>query len=168
MKKTQLVMVWLLPLIVIGGLFYPFLGYLVLAMMMVLLVMSLFKGRYWCWNLCPRGAFLDIVMAKISINKPIPKIFLKQWFRWLVFILFMSFVSLRVIRTGGNWIAIGSVFVAMCILSTIVAIVLGVVTKHRAWCMICPMGTLQDKIGKIVKKKQKNLELTARLTARES
>lgn len=156
MEKTQLAMVWLLPLIVIGGLFYPFLGYLVLAMMAVLLVMSLFKGRYWCWNLCPRGAFLDIVLSRVSINKPIPKFFLKQWFRWLVFVLFMSFIISRLIRTGGNLIAIGSVFVMMCILTTIIAIVLGVVTKHRGWCMICPMGTLQDKIGKILIKKQKS------------
>ena len=149
-------MVWFLPLIVIGGLFYPFLGYLVLAMMAVFLVMALFKRRYWCWNLCPRGAFLDIVLSKISINQAIPKIFLKFWFRWLVFILFMSFIMLRLIHAGGNLIAIGSVFVMMCILTTIIAIVLGVVTKHRAWCVICPMGTLQDKIGKILIKKQKS------------
>ncbi len=156
MKKTQMVMIWCLPFIVIGGLFYPFLGYLVLAMMAVLLVMALFKGRYWCWNLCPRGAFLDIVLSKISINKAIPKIFIKQWFRWLVFVVFMIFIIFRLIHTGGNLIAIGSVFVVMCILSTIIAIVLGVATKHRAWCVICPMGTLQDKIGKILIKKQKS------------
>jgi polyferredoxin len=147
-------MIWFLPLIVIGGLFYPLLGYLVLAMMMVLLVMALFKGRYWCWNLCPRGAFLDIVLSKISINKALPKIFLKSWFRWLVFVLFMSFIMFRLIYAGGNLIAIGSIFVVMCILTTIIAIVLGIVTKHRGWCMICPMGTLQDEIGKILKKKQ--------------
>lgn len=156
MKKTQIVMIWFLPLIVIGGLFYPLLGYLVLAMMVALLVMALFKGRYWCWNLCPRGAFLDIVLSKISINKAIPKIFIKTWFRWLVFVLFMSFIMLRLIYAGGNLITIGSVFVAMCILTTIIAIVLGVVTKPRGWCMICPMGTLQDEIGKILKKKQKS------------
>jgi len=154
MKKTQIFTIWFLPLIVIGGLIYPFLGYFVLAMMIVLLVMALFKGRYWCWNLCPRGAFLDIVLSKMSTNKAIPKIFLKSWFRWLVFVLFMSFIIFRLIRTGGNLIAIGSVFVVMCILTTIIAIILGAATKHRAWCMICPMGTLQDKIGEILKKKQ--------------
>jgi len=31
-KRSQLVMVWLLPLIIIGGLFYPLLGYLVFFM----------------------------------------------------------------------------------------------------------------------------------------
>ena len=149
MKKTQVIMIWFLPLIVIGGLFYPLLGYLVLAMMAILLTLAFFKGRYWCWNFCPRGAFLDIVLSKVSLNNPLPKSFLKQWFRWLIFVLFMSFLILRIVLTGGNLVAIGSVFVVMCILTTIISIALGVLTKHRGWCMICPMGTLQEKIGKI-------------------
>jgi ferredoxin-type protein NapH len=153
MKKTQVIMIWFLPLIVIGGLFYPFLGYLVVAMMGIFLTLAFFKGRYWCWNLCPRGAFLDIVLSKASLNKPVPGSFTRQWLRWLVFFIFMSFLIFRIIRAGGNLIAIGSVFVVMCILTTIISVILGVSTKHRAWCMICPMGTLQEKIGKISSKK---------------
>jgi polyferredoxin len=149
MKKTQKIMIWFLPFIVIGGLFYPLLGYLVVAMMAVFLTLSFFKGRYWCWNLCPRGAFLDIVMSKASLNKPLPKIFLKQWFRWLIFVLLMSFLIFRIVYAGGNLIAVGSVFVVMCILTTIISIILGVLTKHRGWCMICPMGMLQEKINKM-------------------
>lgn len=148
MKKSQKIMIWLLPLIVIGGLFYPWLGYLVGAMMATLLILSLFKGRYWCWHLCPRGAFLDILLSKVSRNKSIPKIFTKSWFRWSIFALFMSFLVFRVVSTGGNLIAIGAVFVSMCIITTTIAIILGVSTRHRSWCMICPMGTLQEKLGK--------------------
>ena len=149
MKKTPKIMVWFLPLIVMGGLFYPLLGYLVVAMMAIFLTLAFFKGRYWCWNLCPRGAFLDIVLSKVSTNNSLPKIFSKQWFRWLIFALFMSFIIFRIVHAGDNLIAIGSVFVGMCILTTIISIVLGVATKHRGWCMICPMGTFQEKIGKI-------------------
>jgi ferredoxin-type protein NapH len=156
MKKTQVIMIWFLPLIVIGGLFYPLLGYLVVAMMAIFLTLAFFKGRYWCWNFCPRGAFLDIVLSKVSLNKPLPKSFVKEWFRWLIFALFMSFLIIRIVRTGGNLVAIGSVFVVMCVLTTIISIILGVLTKHRGWCMICPMGTLQDKIGKIFTHKMKN------------
>ena len=144
-------MVWFLPVIVAGGLFYPLSGYLVVAMMVALLTISIFKGRYWCWNLCPRGAFLDIILSKISFKKPIPSIFTKQWFRWLIFALFMGFIIFRIIHAGGSWIAIGTVFVAMCLITTIISIILGIATKHRGWCMICPMGTLQDKISKITK-----------------
>jgi len=56
---------------------------------------------------------------------------------------------LQIIRTGGSIKAIGLVFVIMCAVSTVIATILGIATKHRAWCMICPMGLLQEKIGKI-------------------
>lgn len=146
-------MLWLLPLIVIGGLFNPFLGYLVVAMMVFFLTLSFFKGRYWCWNLCPRGAFLDIVLAKISLKRPLPSILSKQWFRWLVFVLFISFLIFRVIRASGNLVTIGSVFVLMCLVTTAISIIMGILTKHRGWCVICPMGTLQEKIGRISRPK---------------
>lgn len=149
MKKTQLIMLWLLPVILIGGLFYPLLGYLVVGMMAFLLALSFFKARYWCWNLCPRGAFLDIVMSKASLNKPVPRFFAKNWFRWAVLVLLMSFLVIRIIRSGGNLIIIGSVFVGMCLITTIISVILAVFTKHRGWCAICPMGLLQAKIGKI-------------------
>ncbi|MBU1852794.1 MAG: 4Fe-4S binding protein [Candidatus Omnitrophica bacterium] len=150
-KRSQILMLWFLPLITLGGLFNPILGYLVLAMMVFFLTLSYFKGRFWCWNLCPRGAFLDIIMSKASFKKPVPKVFTRHWFRWIIFILFSSFLMFRIIRTGGNIIAIGAVFVSMCIVTTIISIVLGVATRHRSWCMICPMGTLQDKIGRMSK-----------------
>ena len=142
-------MVWFLPLVVIGGFFYPMLGYLVLLAILFMLVLSIFKARFWCWNFCPRGSFLDLGLSKISRNKAIPKIFTKQWFRWSVFALIMSLFVFRLITAGGSRRAIGLIFVIMCLTSTIIAIILGIATKHRAWCMICPMGLLQEKIGKI-------------------
>ena len=150
----QFFTMWFLPLIVIGGLFQPFLGYLVVAMMAVLLVLSYFKRRYWCWHICPRGAFLDIVLSKLSRNKPIPKLFTKQWFRWFVLILFIVMLVLRFLNTEGDLIAIGTVFVVMCLVTTIVSIVIGVPTKHRGWCAICPMGTLQEKINNTRQKRK--------------
>ncbi len=155
-KKAQLIMIWFLPLIVVGGLFFPLLGYIVLAMMIFFLTLSAFKGRYWCGHLCPRGAFLDIVLSKASRNKSFPKFFPTKWFRWLMLISFMGFFIYRIVRVGGSLFAIGAVFVSMCLITTIISIVLGVATKYRGWCVICPMGTLQDKIYKIVTSISKN------------
>ena len=157
MKKTQSIMLWFLPLIVIGGIFIPLLGYLVIAMMAFFLTLSFFKGRYWCWNLCPRGAFLDIAISRFSFNRAPPKIFSRQWFRWTVFGLFIIFLTFRILKTGGNFIAIGAVFVGMCLLTTIISIILGVTTKHRGWCTICPMGTLQNKIAELGQAKFKKI-----------
>lgn len=142
-------MVWFLPLIVIGGLFYPMLGYLVVGMMAFFLTLAFFKGRYWCWNLCPRGAFLDIVVSRASMNKPFPAFFASHWFRLLVFVSFMLFLIFRIIRSGGNPVIIGAIFVGMCLGTTVIAFALGIFTKHRGWCAICPMGFLQEKVGKI-------------------
>lgn len=153
MKRSQLIMMWFLPLIVIGGLFNPILGYLVVAMMAYFLTLSFFKGRYWCWNLCPRGAFLDIVLSKCSLNKPLPGIFKREWFRWLILVILMVFLISRIVRTGGNLIAIGSVFVGMCLLTTVISIIIGIATKHRGWCAICPMGNIQEKINKLSRQK---------------
>ncbi|MBF0531947.1 MAG: 4Fe-4S binding protein [Candidatus Omnitrophica bacterium] len=147
-KLSQWIMVWLLPLIVIGGLFVPLLGYLVIGMMLFLLVLSYFKPRYWCGNFCPRGSFLDLGLSRFSAKRPYPKIFSRPWFRWLVLTILMSFLSWRLYLTGGSPTKIGLVFVIMCLITTIIAIVLGIFTKHRAWCVICPMGLLQEQIGK--------------------
>ena len=38
---------------------------------------------------------------------------------------------------------IGMVFVTLCILTTSIAILFGVIISPRAWCSFCPMGTLK-------------------------
>ena len=151
-KKTQLITIWLLPIILIGGVFFPVLGYLVVGMMAFFLILSFFKGRFWCWNFCPRGAFLDIVMPKFSMNRPVPIFFTKPIFRWGLFFLFMGFLLLRVSRSGKDLLTVGAIFVSMCIITSLISIAVGVFTKSRGWCMFCPMGTLQDRIGTLKKK----------------
>lgn len=140
-------MLWLLPLVTIGGLFFPLLGYLVFFMMLFFLALSYFKGRFWCSHLCPRGAFLDVVLSKFSLRNKIPKVFLRAGFKWAFFIIFMGFFIFQLAVCPKTFAAIGFVFVRMCIVTTIIAIILGVPLRERAWCAICPMGTLQAKIG---------------------
>lgn len=152
LKKSQLITIWLLPLIVVGGFFNPYLGYLVIAMMVFLLALSFFKGRYWCWNLCPRGAFLDGVISNVSLKKKVPGFFVNYWFRLLVFIGFMGFLVFRLVKMGESLAKIGTIFVSMCALTTVIVIILGVLYKPRGWCMMCPMGFLQERIHGINKK----------------
>jgi polyferredoxin len=154
-KKSQLIMLWLLPLIVIGGLFNNYLGYLVIAMMTFLLILAFFKKRYWCWNLCPRGAFLDLVVGPLSKNKKIPKFFFDNRFRIAVFAALISFLVIRILSTGGNLKAIGLIFVSMCLVTTILAFIMGLFFSKRAWCSLCPMGFLQEQIHNLNKTKKK-------------
>lgn len=158
--SSQSLMLWFLPIIVIGGLFIPFLGYLVFFMMLFFLPLSYFKGRFWCSHLCPRGAFLDLVLSKFSLRKNIPKIFLTQKFKWLFFTIFMAFFISQLVISPKNIGAIGFVFVKMCIITTIIAVILGVPLRERAWCAICPMGTLQSKIGKFRQKSEAKYQKT--------
>ncbi len=155
MKKYQKIMIWFLPLIVIGGIFVPYLGYLMLIMMAIFLPLSYFKGRFWCSNLCPRGAFLDGILSKVSFGNNFPKLFSNIKFRWGIFVLFVLFITYRLSQTGGSIILIGAVFVSMCLITTIISIVLGVATRHRAWCALCPMGTLQGKLHTLRNKNKK-------------
>lgn len=148
-------MIWFLPIIVIGGLFYPPLGYLVAIMMIFFTILSYFRGRYWCSNLCPRGAFLDIVLSKFSLKRKFPSLFISNTFRWTVFFLFMIFFIFQLVTAEKTFYAIGFVFVRMCILTTIISVVIGIPIHHRAWCSFCPMGTLQTKIATVGKSRRK-------------
>jgi polyferredoxin len=58
-SMVQYLMAFGLPLIVIGGLFTPRLGLLAGGLMLTSIVLSLWKGRFWCGWVCPRGSFLD-------------------------------------------------------------------------------------------------------------
>ena len=153
-KNAQKIMVWFLPLIIFGGLFYPPMGYLVFLMMLFFLVLAYFKGRLWCSRFCPRGSFLDLVLSQASLKRQVPRLFLKKWFRWVIFAFFIAFFIFRLATVEKTFPKIGFVFVQMCLLSTLVAIALGIFIRERAWCVICPMGTLQGRIGAIRSKKK--------------
>lgn len=141
-KISQLIMLWFLPLIIIGGLFFPLLGYIVFFMMLSFLILSYFRGRFWCSHLCPRGSFLDLVLSKFSLKNKLPNFLTSKKFRWGFFWFFMVFFIFQLIIVPKTIPAIGFVFVRMCLITTIIAVVLGIPLKERAWCAFCPMGTL--------------------------
>ena len=151
-KITQPIMVWFLPVIVFGGILFPLLGYLVLLMMIFFLTLSYFKGRLWCVYLCPRGAFQDLVVRKIGRVRPLPRVFRKFRFKWLLFDVFISLFIIQFIMAEKTLSSIGFVFVRMCLVTTLIAVFMGITIRARAWCAICPMGTLQLKINSLGKR----------------
>jgi polyferredoxin len=151
-KDTQPIALWFLFVVIFGGVIWPALGLLVLGFMIFFLVLAYFRGRYWCANLCPRGAFLDLWLSKISAGKPLNNFLTRPKTRWLIFVLFMAFFAWQIIAAPKNPVGIGFVFVRMCLITTLIAIFIGLPWKARAWCAVCPMGTLQGKISTLRRK----------------
>ena len=153
-RISQAVMIWFLPIIIIGGVVFPVLGYLVFLMMIFFFALAYFKGRFWCGHLCPRGAFLDIALKRLSRGKRIPRLLADKKFRWSVFAVVIAFFIFQFIVSPKDLFSIGTVFVRMCLITTLIAIVIGIPIHERAWCIVCPMGMLQEKIGSLRRHKQ--------------
>lgn len=141
-------MALLLPFVLVGGYYYPTIGFIVVGLITLFLVLASRRGRMYCGWLCPMGAFHERFLSKISLNKTIPKMFKSTWFRWVVFIVMMGFMLNRLWAAWGDTEAIGSVFRTMWIVSMTLAIGMGIYFKARIWCTICPMGSLQGVVSK--------------------
>ena len=132
----------------VGGIFFPKLGYILLLVFATLLIIAPFRGRWFCGNLCPRGSFVDFWLAPLSRRLAIPPFLRSMWIRIPIFIALMGFMLFRLIGTQGIVDRIGMVFVTLCIITTSVAILFGVIITPRTWCTFCPMGTLQRMLDR--------------------
>ncbi|MBP2030493.1 polyferredoxin [Methanohalophilus levihalophilus] len=142
---------WIIVLIAaIGGLWYPILGYMMLVVMVTLLTTSVFRGRWFCGNLCPRGSLYDFVLGKFSRKQNIPKILSSLWIRVPAIVFMMSLMVNRLsiaLTTQNTFEKVGTIFASMCLTTTIVATLMGGYFSSRTWCTVCPMGTMQRIIG---------------------
>ncbi len=147
-KESQLLMALFLPFVLVGGYFCPKIGFTVVGLITLFLVLSSRRGRFYCGWLCPMGAFHERFLAKVSLHRPVPKLFKTSWFRWLVFVVMMGFMTTRLVMAWGDVKAVGGVFRTMWIVSMTLAIGLGIYFKSRVWCVICPMGLMQGTASK--------------------
>lgn len=144
---TQWALLALVPIVIIGGQFFPKLGFIVPVVMVTGLVGGFFGGRWVCGHLCPRGGFLERILAKISLNRGVPVFFRHYTFRWVLFGLLMGFMVYRISLNPGEADHWGRVFIQMCLITTSIGIVLGVVFHPRTWCAACPVGTFSSTVG---------------------
>lgn len=126
---------------------YPLLGLLALICMFAPVLISLFAGRYWCGNYCPRGAFLASFLASFSLMKTPPAFMKTAPFRVLFFFSLISLFSWQIIQVWGNWTAVGFVFFRVVFLTTILGLILGYLYIPRTWCLFCPMGSLSNLLA---------------------
>ncbi|MEL7564752.1 MAG: FAD-binding oxidoreductase [Dehalobacterium sp.] len=151
---------WIFTLLVgIGGLWFPKLGLLVILVILSLLMMSFFKGRYWCGNFCPHGSLFDSIIMPVSRNKHIPsflksKIWVALFFIWFGFNMGRKILKVSAIfGTLPFWDKLGYVFVTTYLMVIITGGLLSLFVAPRTWCQFCPMGTMQKgsyKLGKLL------------------
>lgn len=139
---------WLgLPLVVIGGWFYPKLGFFLLACMIGAIGIAFYKGRAWCDWMCPRGSFYDLILKKLSFQKEIPAFFRKKAVRFLVLGTLLSILGVQIYFAWGDIDELGLVMVRVLTVTTTAGILLGIIYQQRIWCHICPMGTISNYLA---------------------
>ena len=146
-NKLQGYLYWVLLTFLAAGLFFPAIGLLAIICMLAPVVVSVFRGRYWCGNFCPRGSFYDNVLAKFSPKKTIPAVFRTNSFRIFVLLLIMTAFSMQMYFAWGDLDAMGMVFLRVILITTLLGIVLGVFFHQRTWCTFCPMGSFASWIA---------------------
>jgi polyferredoxin len=138
----------LFPAVIAGGWFYPKIGFFLLLCMAGALGLAVFKGRSWCDWMCPRGSFYDVFLSRLSRNRSIPAVMKRTWFRASVLAALLAALGLQVASAWGDAEAVGIAFMRVLVVTTTAGIVLGATFQQRAWCHICPMGTLGSWISK--------------------
>lgn len=136
-----------LPLVIIGGWFFPKLGYFLLACMVGAIGIAFYKGRAWCDWMCPRGSFYDLFLQKISAKRAIPPFFRKKGFRIFVLAMMLGILGTQIYVAWPDADSIGLAMVKLLTATTIIGIVLGALYQQRIWCHFCPMGTLSNYIA---------------------
>lgn len=133
-----------LPLVVIGGWFYPKLGFLLMGCMVGALGIAAFRGRQWCDWLCPRGSFYDLFLDRVSRKATIPLFFRRTGTRIGMILLLFSVLGIQIYYAWPGVDAIGKAFVVVLTVTTSIGIVVGIGIHPRTWCTVCPMGTIAN------------------------
>lgn len=142
---------WILGLVMVSvlalGWRYPLVGFVVPVAMVAGIIGGFYRGRWVCGNVCPRGSFLDSWFCLVSAKKEMPALLKKNGFRWVMLSVLMGFMLFRLSQNPGDLNHWGSVFWQMCLVTTVVAVGLGLRYSARSWCSFCPVGTLASSVG---------------------
>jgi ferredoxin-type protein NapH len=147
-RRTAAWLWWMLPIVAVGGWFYPYLGYLLIPCMLAPFLIGLYRGRHWCGWLCPRGAFYDYVMPRFSGRRRTPAWLRSNPFRIGLLAFLMGMMAFQIARVWPDPKAIGLVFVLLLGVTTLAGIGLAVAFSQRSWCTVCPMGSTAFWVSK--------------------
>lgn len=137
----------ILPAVLLVGYLYPVVGLVMLLCMGAAVGVSFFRGRLWC-DVCPRGAFYDLVVKRLKVKRRIPRFVRTVWFRLFMMGVFMTIVAVRLSAAWGDVAAMGRVFFMILAITTVVGLAFSVFFNPRSWCSFCPMGSMAYFFGR--------------------
>ncbi|WP_097028477.1 4Fe-4S binding protein [Clostridium peptidivorans] len=149
----------LMIIFIIISLFDFRIGIAAIVCMIAPIIVSVFRGRFWCGNLCPRGNFYDNIMSRFSKKKAVPKFIKSTYFRVFVVIFTFTMFGLGIKNNWGNPAGIGMVFYRIIVITTLIGMMLSFFYSNRSWCHFCPMGSIAALIS-YFKKDKKILEVS--------
>lgn len=119
-------------------------GYFLFVCLALGMISAPLLGRYWCNWMCPRGSFLEYFLERFSLQRRFPPLFKKGYFLAFVaavvmFMMGLNFYLLQ--QTHPAVAALGITLTRLLVISTIVAMILGIVYEPRTWCVFCPGAT---------------------------
>lgn len=147
-KIKQFIMAVIFIIILIGGWFYPLLGYFIPLCMALGIGIGILKGRKWCDWYCPRGSFCDALIKPISSQKEIPNFFKGLPLRIGILSFLMLMMAIQIIKRWPNPYKIGKFFVMLLTITTILGIILALIFHQRTWCCFCPIGSMANWVGR--------------------
>lgn len=143
----------LLIAFIIIGIFDFRIGLIATICMLAPIVVSFFKGRFWCGNLCPRGSFYDNLVSKFSQKKKVPKFLKSPYFRTIIALFVIAMFTTSMIKNWGNLYGMGFAIYRLIVVTTIIGLALSLFYNERTWCNFCPMGSIAGLISRFKNKK---------------
>jgi ferredoxin-type protein NapH len=120
-QRLKIVLLTILPLLIGIAWFYPLLGFIIFLWMGLAVGIAFIRGRAWC-DICPRGAFFDVVMSRISLGKPVPSILHKTFFCITILILMMTAMGILLASVWGNAHKMGATLTMILVVTTIIGV----------------------------------------------
>jgi polyferredoxin len=147
-NTRQIFMAGVFLVVLIGGWFYPLLGYFIPLCMLVGMGIGLFRGRKWCDWFCPRGSFFDAWIKPISPKRKIPQILKDSPLRIGILSFLMLMMAIQIVKRWPDPYKIGMFFVMLLTVTTILGIILVLIFHQRVWCCFCPIGSMANWVGR--------------------
>ena len=124
-----------------------------LLMMIAPLPLAFIFGRVDCGWLCPMGSILDRIISKISGEREMSSILQSNITRIILLILMPAFIIMLALKVGSVHVfgaVLGPILLGMMTM-LMIAVIMGVLFRHRSWCTVCPVGTIFSGFSRMSK-----------------